>query len=61
LLCDFSFFLDFNRVRTALEFERVFDDDLPMREAVSLAATELRLSTQQVYNHRAQYREGRRV
>lgn len=32
-----------------------------MQEAVSRAATELRLSTRQVYNHLARYREDRRV
>lgn len=32
-----------------------------MREAVSRAATELRLSTRQVYNHLARYRDDRRV
>lgn len=32
-----------------------------MQEAVSRAAAELRLSTRQVYNHLARYREERRV
>lgn len=48
-------------VRIARELDRILDGDLPMREAVSRAATELRLSTRQVYNHLARYREGRRV
>ena len=48
-------------VRIARELDRVLDGDLPMREAVSRAATELRLSTRQVYNHLARYREDRRV
>lgn len=48
-------------VRIARELDRILDGDLPMRVAVSRAATELRLSTRQVYNHLARYREGRRV
>lgn len=48
-------------VRIARELDRVLDGDLPMREAVSRSATELRLSTRQVYNHLARYREDRRV
>ncbi|MFN7596931.1 MAG: transposase, partial [Cereibacter sp.] len=48
-------------VRVARELDRVLDGNLPMREAVSRSATELRLSTRQVYNHLAQYREDRRV
>jgi putative transposase len=48
-------------VRIARELDRVLDGDLPMREAVSRAAVELRLSTRQVYNHLARYREDRRV
>jgi putative transposase len=48
-------------VRVARELDRVLDGDLPMREAVSRSATELRLSTRQVYNHLARYREDRRV
>lgn len=48
-------------VRIARELDRVLDGDLPMREAVSRAATELRLSTRQVYNHLARYRDDRRV
>lgn len=48
-------------VRIARELDRVLDSDLPMREAVSRSATELRLSTRQVYNHLARYREDRRV
>ncbi len=43
-------------VRIARELDRVLDGDLPMREAVSRAAVELRLSTRQVYNHLARYR-----
>ncbi len=48
-------------VRIARELDRVLDGDLQMREAVSRSATELRLSTRQVYNHLARYREDRRV
>ncbi len=48
-------------VRIARELDRVLDGDLPMREAVSRAAVELRLSTRQVYNHLARYRGERRV
>jgi len=48
-------------VRIARELDRVLDEDLPMREAVSRTAVELRLSTRQVYNHLARYREDRRV
>ena len=48
-------------VRIARELDHVLDGDLPMREAVSRAATELRLSTRQVYNHLARYRGERRV
>lgn len=48
-------------VRIARELDRVLDCYLPMREAVSRAATELRLSTRQVYNHLARYRKDRRV
>ena len=48
-------------VRIARELDRVLDGDIQMREAVSRAATELRLSTRQVYNHLARYRETRRV
>jgi putative transposase len=48
-------------VRIARELDRVLDGDLPMRDAVSWAAVELRLSTRQVYNHLARYREDRRV
>jgi putative transposase len=48
-------------VRTARELDRVLDGVVPMREAVSRAAAEQRLSTRQVYNHLARYREDRRV
>jgi putative transposase len=48
-------------VRIARELDRVLDGGLPMREAVSRTAMELRLSTRQVYNHLARYREDRRV
>lgn len=48
-------------VRIARELDRVLDGGSPMREAVSRAAMELRLSTRQVYNHLARYREDRRV
>jgi putative transposase len=48
-------------VRIARELDLVLDGDLPMREAVSRAAVELRLSTRQVYNHLARYRGDRRV
>ncbi|MGL5012454.1 MAG: Mu transposase C-terminal domain-containing protein [Paracoccaceae bacterium] len=48
-------------VRIARELDRVLDGDLPMREAVSRSATELRLSARQVYNHLARYRGERRV
>ncbi|WP_227754463.1 transposase family protein [Stagnihabitans tardus] len=48
-------------VRIARELDRVLDGDLPMRESVSRAATELRLSARQVYNHLARYRGERRV
>ncbi len=48
-------------IRIARELDRVLDGGLPMREAVSRAAVELRLSTRQVYNHLARYREDRRV
>ena len=48
-------------VRIARELDRVLDGDLPMREAVSRAAVEQRLSTRQVYNQLARYREDRRV
>ena len=48
-------------VRIVRELDRVLDGDLPMREAVSRAAVEQRLSTRQVYNQLARYREDRRV
>lgn len=48
-------------IRIARELDRILDDDLPMLEVVNRAATELRLSTRQVYNHLARYREDRRV
>ena len=48
-------------VRIARELDRVLDAGSPMREAVSRAAVELRLSTRQVYNHLARYRKDRRV
>ncbi|WP_309663717.1 helix-turn-helix domain-containing protein [Tabrizicola sp.] len=48
-------------IRVARELDRVLEGDLPMQEAVSRAAAELRLSTRQVYNQLARYREERRV
>ena len=48
-------------IRVARELDRVLDGDLQMREAVSRAVVELRLSTRQVYNHLARYRGERRV
>lgn len=48
-------------VRIARELDQALDGVVPMREAVTRAATELRLSTRQVYNHLARYRGDRRV
>lgn len=48
-------------LRIARELDRILDGVAPMGEAVSQAATELRLSTRQVYNHLARYRADRRV
>jgi putative transposase len=48
-------------IRIARELDRVLDGNMPMWEAVSRAAVELRLSTRQVYNHLARYRAERRV
>jgi hypothetical protein len=47
--------------RIARELDRVLDGAAPVREAVMRAASELRLSTRQVYNYLARYREERRV
>ena len=47
--------------RIARELDRILDGAAPVREAVMRAASELRLSTRQVYNHLARYREERRV
>ena len=47
--------------RTARELDRILDGAAPVREAVMRAASELRLSTRQVYNYLARYREERRV
>lgn len=47
--------------RTARELDRILDGVAPVREAVVRAASELRLSTRQVYNYLARYREERRV
>ena len=47
--------------RTARELDRILDGAAPVREAVMCAASELRLSTRQVYNYLARYREERRV
>ena len=41
----------------ARELDRALDRAAPMREAISRAAAELRLSTRQVYNHLARYRD----
>ena len=43
--------------RTARELDRILDGVAPVREAVVRAASELRLSTRQVYNYLARYRE----
>lgn len=37
--------------RVARELDRILDGQEPMRTAVARAASELRLSTRQVYNH----------
>ena len=47
--------------RIARELDQVLDGAAPVREAVLRAASELRLSTRQVYNYLARYREERRV
>ena len=47
--------------RIARELDRILDGAAPVRESVVLAASELRLSTRQVYNYLARYREERRV
>jgi len=47
--------------RIARELDRILDGASPMRESVVRAAFELRLSTRQVYNYLARYREERRV
>lgn len=47
--------------RIARELDRILDGQEPMRTAVSRAASELRLSTRQVYNHLRRYRTKRRV
>ena len=47
--------------RIARELDRILDGASPVREAVVRAASELRLSTRQVYNYLARYREERRV
>ena len=46
--------------RIARELDRILDGASPMRESVVRAAFELRLSTRQVYNYLARYREERR-
>lgn len=48
-------------MRIARELDRILDGAAPVREAVMRAASELRLSTRQVYNYLARYREERRV
>lgn len=48
-------------IRIARELDRVLDGGLPMREAISRAAAELRLTTRQVCNHLARYRGDRSV
>jgi len=47
--------------RIARELDRILDGQEPMRTAVARAASELRLSTRQVYNHLRRYRTERRV
>tara|TARA_R110002049_G_scaffold185552_3_gene353748 strand:+ start:559 stop:1899 length:1341 start_codon:yes stop_codon:yes gene_type:complete len=47
--------------RIARELDRILDGSDPMRDAVARAASELRLSTRQVYNHLSRYRAERRV
>ena len=47
--------------RIARELDRILDGQEPMRTAVSRAASELRLSTRQVYNHLRRYRTEHRV
>ncbi|MCI2400954.1 Mu transposase C-terminal domain-containing protein [Aliiroseovarius subalbicans] len=47
--------------RIARELDRLLDGTEPMRDAVARAASELRLSTRQVYNHLRRYRDERRV
>jgi putative transposase len=47
--------------RIAREMDRILDGQEPVRTAVARAASELRLSTRQVYNHLRRYRTERRV
>ena len=47
--------------RIARELDRILDGQEPMRTTVARAASELRLSTRQVYNHLSRYRTERRV
>lgn len=47
--------------RIGRELDRILDGQEPMRTAVARAASELRLSTRQVYNHLCRYRTERRV
>ena len=47
--------------RIARELDRILDGQEPMWNAVARAASELRLSTRQVYNHLSRYRAERRV
>ena len=47
--------------RIGRELDRILDGQEPMRTAVARAASELRLSTRQVYNHLRRYRTERRV
>ena len=48
-------------MRIARELDRILDGQEPVRTAVARAASELRLSTRQVYNHLRRYRTERRV
>ncbi|MEJ5220233.1 hypothetical protein WG622_18405 [Cognatishimia sp. D5M38] len=47
--------------RIARELDRILDGTEPMRDAVARAASELRLSARQIYNHLSRYRDERRV
>jgi len=47
--------------RIARELDRILDGQEPMRVAVARAASELRLSARQIYNHLSRYRDERRV